>query len=68
MVDVVAEFYELKRVVAHLDLALKAYSAASRDDIDAKRLLSSVDEELSKLIGTAEEAKKKVREGLNGSI
>ncbi len=64
MVDADNELYEMKRAVAHLELGLKAYRAAARDQIDASRLLESIDDELSRLIESAEAAREKVRSGL----
>lgn len=64
MVDLDNDLYEMKRAVAHLDLGLKAYRAATRDEIDASRLLESIHDEINRLIERAEQARNKVSAGL----
>ena len=64
MVDVTNEFFEIKQVVTHLDLGLKAYRAATRDEIDATRLLESIQDEFDRLISVAGNTREKVRRGL----
>lgn len=68
MVDIDSEFYELKSAVAHLDLGLKAYRAAVRDQIDASRLLESIDSEMARLIDSAQAAREKVQSGLKTPV
>lgn len=64
LIDLTREFYDIKRAVAHLEIGLKAYRAATRDEIDATRLLDSIDQEVAKLVSSAEEAREKIRLGL----
>lgn len=64
LIDLDDELFEIKRAVAHLDLGLKAYRAAARDEIDASRLLESINEEFGKLISRSEEAQEKIRGAL----
>jgi hypothetical protein len=64
LVDVANEFFEIKQVVTHLDLGLKAYRAATRDEIDATRLLESIQDEFDRLISIAGDAREKVHRGL----
>ena len=64
MVDLDDELMEMKRAVAHMDLGLKAYRAATRDQIDASRLLISVGDEVGRLIDVAEKAREKISNGL----
>jgi len=64
LVDLDGELSEMKRAVAHLDLGLKAYRAAVRDEIDATRLLESINDEVAKLAATAERARRKIAEAL----
>ena len=59
MPDMDDELIEIKRAVAHIDIGLKAYRAAIRDEIDAGRLLEPINDELSRLINAAEQMKKK---------
>lgn len=66
--DLTHEFYDIKRAAAHLELGLKAYRAAARDEIDASRLLDSIDQEAAKLISSAEEAREKIRQRLGAPI
>lgn len=56
--------FELKQAIAHIDLGLKAYRAALRDEIDASRLLEPLSAEISRLINTAENMRKKIETGL----
>ncbi len=68
MVDIDNEFFEIKRAVAHLELGLKAYWAATRDEIDASRLLEPIADELTRVIETAEGAREKVRNALKTPV
>jgi len=68
LIDLTQEFYDIKRAVAHLELGLKAYRAAVRDEIDASRLLDSIDQEVAKLISSAEAARGKIRQGLGEPV
>jgi hypothetical protein len=61
VLDVDDELYEMKRAVAHLELALKAYHAAYRDQIDASRLLEPIDAELGRLAESVERARAKIQ-------
>jgi len=68
LIDLDQEFFEIQRAVAHLDLGLKAYRAATQDQIDASRLLESIKTELDKLVESAQAARDKVHSSLSEPI
>jgi hypothetical protein len=68
LIEIDNDLYEMKRAVAHLDLGLKAYRAAARDQIDASRLLEPIADELTRLIEAAERARGQVRGGLKEPV
>lgn len=68
LIDLAKEFYDIKRAVAHLEIGLKAYCAATRDEIDAVRLLESIDQEAANIISSAGEAREKIKQGLAAPV
>lgn len=64
MTDLDTELFELKRAISHIDLGLKAYRAALRDEIDASRLLEPISAELGRIVSTANQMSKKINTGL----
>ena len=62
MTEIDAEVIEPRAAMAHLETALRAYSAATRFQTDANRLRSMCGQELRKIAGMGESAEAKPAE------